>query len=410
MAKTEDQVFDDLFSVLDDYNPYSTYLSQSPLCNVTDWIDTGSKMLNAVISGSMYKGIPKGRVTLLAGESGVGKSYIGLKIAGNAQKKGYRVVMVDTENAIDAQGARNLGCDPTKIKYFPAKSIEQVRNALFALLEKIEQTHTEGKVLVIIDSIANILSEMEVKRMGKDSASADMGTFAKSIKSLIKMCTIYGGLTQTTFVMTNHIYDNPNEMYPDLVKCMAGGKACRYLPSVVLQLAKRNLKEKDSGEKDDAALGKGVAGIEMRCMCVKNRFIRPFVEGSLYLSWANGLDEEYGTLDLAIALGVLNRRGSVYDLYDGTSLGYAKNFRKNKQLWEEKIYPELEKRLEATWSYNNSIEEEVPEEILIADEDEVNGKPVIHKGDKDEEQEAEKELNDAFNSGDFKNKITYNLN
>lgn len=395
-AKTEDQKFDDLFSVLDDYNPYSTYLSQSPLCNVTDWIDTGSKMMNAVISGSMYKGVPKGRVTLLAGESGVGKSYIGLKIAGNAQKKGMRVVMVDTENAIDANGARNLGCDPTTIKYFPAKSIEQVRNALFALFEKIEQTHTEGKVLVIIDSLANILSEMEVKRMGKDSASADMGTFAKSIKSLLKMCTIYGGLTQTTVIVTNHIYDNPNEMYPDLVKCMSGGKACRYLPSVVLQLAKRNIKEKDSGEADNAALGKGVAGIEMRCMCVKNRFIRPLVEGSLYLSWAHGLDEEYGTLDLAVALGVVLRRGTVYDLYDGTSLGFAKKFRKDKKLWEEKIYPEIEKRLPEVWGYNNAADP-APEETLIEDEDAVNGKPVYHTGDKDLEDKIEKELAEEFN-------------
>lgn len=403
-GKTEDQKFEELFGVLDEFSPYACYLSQSTLCNVTEWIDTGSKMMNAVLSGSLYKGVPVGRVTLLAGESGVGKSFIGLKIAGNAQKMGKRVIMIDTENAIDANGARNLGANPDEIRYMPARSIEQVRNAIYKLLEKIETLGLEGKVVVIIDSIANILSEMEMKRMDKDSSSADMGTFAKSVKSLLKTCTIYGGLTKTTFVITNHIYDNPNEMYPDLVKCMSGGKACRYLPSIVLQLAKRNLKEKDSGEEDTAALGKGVSGIEMRCMCVKNRFIRPLVEGSLYLSWSHGLDEEYGTLDLAVGLGVIVRRGTVYDLYDGTSLGYAKKFRKDKKLWEDKIYPEIERRLPSVWGYNSVSDEEVPEETLIEDEDAENGKPIYHTGDSNLEKEIDNSLSEMFKN---QNKVSW---
>lgn len=65
------------------------------------------------------------------------------------------------------------------------------------------------------------------------------------------------------------------------------------------------------------------------------------IEGSMYLSWKTGLDEEYGTLELAINLGVIERRGSVYDLYDGTSLGYAKAFRKKKELWDEKFILKL---------------------------------------------------------------------
>lgn len=104
----------------------------------------------------------------------------------------------------------------------------------------------------------------------------------------------------------------------------------------------------------------------MRCMCVKNRFIRPMIEGSMYLSWKTGLDEEYGTLELAINLGVIERRGSVYDLYDGTSLGYAKAFRKKKELWDEKIYPEIERRLPEAWGYSaHDIPEEETEEELI---------------------------------------------
>lgn len=342
-------------------------------------------MMNALISGKLDGGIPKGRVTLFAGESGVGKSYMAMKIVAAAQKKGMRCIVFDTENAVDEDMARHLGADPSKIKWYPPRSIEEMRNAIFALLDKIIEMENEhrkdpskpsmqGKVLIVIDSVANAISELEIKRMGKDSTSADMGTVSKAVKSLLKTCTVYGQLTQTTFLVTNHIYDNPNEMYPDLVKCMPGGKACRYLPSVVLQLAKRNIKEKESGEADTAALGKGIAGIEMRGMCVKNRFIRPLMEGSLYLSWKNGLDHTYGMMDLAKELGVLVPRGAVYDLYDGTQLGYAKNWKQDSELWDKTIYPEIQRRLDTTWSYKS--DDEVAEEqdeldMLNSDENDV---------------------------------------
>lgn len=364
MAKVDER--DELFDILDEMNPFATYMDDDSN-KITDWIDTGSLIMNAIISGSLYKGIPTGRVTLLAGESGVGKSYMAMKIIGNAQKKGMKVLLFDTENASDDLMVRNLGADPAKIKNYPPRSIEDMRNAIFSILKKIyemEEAHRNdpkkpsmfGKVLIVIDSLANVMSELEIKRMDKDKASADMGTKAKAIRSLLTMCTSFGKLTGTTFLVTNHIYDNPTETYPDLVKNMSGGKASRYLPHVVLQLAKRNLKEKDSGEADDAPLGKGVSGIEMRGMCVKNRIIRPLLEGSLYLSWTTGLDHEYGLLDLAVALGVIVRRGSVYDLYTGESLGYAKNFKKDKKLWTEKIYPEIERQLQTKWAYNNSTE------------------------------------------------------
>jgi RecA/RadA recombinase len=381
MAKTEDTKALEVLSVLDEYSAYSTFLDKSTLSNVDGWIDTGSKMLNAIISGSLYGGIPIGRVTLLAGESATGKSYIAQKIVGNAQRLGMYTVVFDSENAIDASMAKSLGADPSKIKYFPVKSIEQVRNAIFALLEKIEEAKMEGKFLIVIDSLANMVSEMEAKRMGKDSTSADMGTIAKAIKSLLKTCTTYGGLTKTTFLVTNHIYDNPNEMYPDLVKCMNGGKACRYLPSVVIQLAKKNLKDSAySGQTEDVALSKGISGIEMRCMCVKNRFVRPLVEGSMYLSWKSGLDEEYGTFDLAVDLGVLNRSGAWYSFAsDGEDAPkyQAKKIRENKQLWIDRIYPEIERKLPEVWGYSSGTEQ--PNESEELDDDEPLEEKLVYK-------------------------------
>lgn len=358
-----------MIDVLKGFNPYVAYLDQSVLSNVDNWIDTGSKMMNAIVSGSLYKGIPEGRVTLLAGESGVGKSLIAMKVAGNAQRMGKSVVVFDSENAIDTRSAKNLGVDPSNLIHFPVRSIEQTRNAVYKFLETIEEKKLDGKFLIIIDSLANMVSEIEEKRMGRDSTSADMGTIAKAIKSLLKTCTTFGGLTKTTFLVTNHIYDNPNEMYPDLVKCMPGGKACRYLPSIVVQMVKRNVKnDKNDFAKDeeDVALGKGVAGQEIRFLCPKNRFLRPLIEGSTFLNWKTGLVQEYGLDELAKDLGIVENRGSYFYKKDGTPLGQGKKWKENKELWDEYIYPAIEKEIQRNWSY--ASDEEADEANLMPED------------------------------------------
>jgi recombination protein RecA len=162
---------------------------------------------------------------------------------------------------------------------------------------------------------------------------------------------------------------------------MNGGKACRYLPSVVIQLAKKNLKDSAySGQTEDVALSKGISGIEMRCMCVKNRFVRPLVEGSMYLSWKSGLDEEYGTFDLAVDLGVLNRSGAWYSFAsDGEDAPkyQAKKIRENKQLWIDRIYPEIERKLPEVWGYSSGTEQ--PNEPEELDDDEPLEEKLVYK-------------------------------
>ena len=83
----------------------------------------------------------------------------------------------------------------------------------------------KGKVLIVIDSLANLESEMQLNRMAKDNTSADMGSFAKACKSLLKTCTRMGAFTNTPILITNHIYDDPAAMFTQLVKAMPGGRS-----------------------------------------------------------------------------------------------------------------------------------------------------------------------------------------
>jgi RecA/RadA recombinase len=107
------------FKALDKLNPEATFLSETSLSSVDDWFDTGCMVLNSILSGSLYKGIPKGRITGFSGPSMCGKTYIINKILGNAQRKGYIPVVFDTEMAVDEGNAAAVGLDPEKTKYVP---------------------------------------------------------------------------------------------------------------------------------------------------------------------------------------------------------------------------------------------------------------------------------------------------
>jgi len=350
---------------IDKVNPFATYLEDSTLSRVGGWIDTGSYVLNAIVSGSIHGGIPKGRVTMLGGESMTGKTLFVLKILANAQKEGLIPVIFDTENAVDPEGAQRIGLDISKVKYVPCVTIEQTRNALYKFLTSVKEKGLEGKFIVAIDSLGNLQSELEHSRMDKESTSSDMGSKARAMKSLMQTCTNLGATTQTTILCTNHVYDDPAAMFPSIEKHMPGGKSIVYLPSVTVQLARKPMKS-DGGKTMDAetAVGqKNYAGVLIRALTRKNRFIKQYLQGEMFLSFHTGLDRYYGLLDLAVGVGAVIQTGSTYQLPDGKKIGYYKNFRKDIDLWENTILPVLEEKIKTEWAYSGGEESEVPDEV-----------------------------------------------
>ena len=350
---------------IDKVNPFATYLEDSTLSRVGGWIDTGSYVLNAIVSGSIHGGIPKGRVTMLGGESMTGKTLFVLKILANAQKEGLIPVIFDTENAVDPEGAERIGLDISKVKYVPCVTIEQTRNALYKFLTSVKEKGLEGKFIVAIDSLGNLQSELEHSRMGKESTASDMGSKARAMKSLMQTCTNLGATTQTTILCTNHVYDDPAAMFPSIEKHMPGGKSIVYLPSVTVQLARKPMKS-DGGKTMDAetAVGqKNYAGVLIRALTRKNRFIKQYLQGEMFLSFHTGLDRYYGLLDLAVGVGAVIQTGSTYQLPDGKKIGYYKNFRKDIDLWENTILPVLEEKIKTEWAYSSGEESEVPDEV-----------------------------------------------
>jgi hypothetical protein len=174
-----------------------------------------------------------------------------------------------------------------------------------------------------------------------------------------------GSYTRTTVIATSHVYDNPAELFPSLEKNMPGGKSVIYLPSVTVQIARRPMKD-DGGKTVDSNLTvgqKSYSGIILRALTRKNRFIKQYLEVEMYLSFTTGLNRYYGLLDLMVGFGIIIQTGSTYQLPDGTKIGFYKKFRKDIELWENILIPELEKKINIEWKYSTQTSSD--EDIIL---------------------------------------------
>lgn len=346
--------------LLDEHNPYATFLSNSTLSNVNEWINTGSYVLNAIISGNLNGGVPVGRLTMFSGDSQTGKSFIVQRLAANAQKQGKVVVIFDTENAIDADGARKLGLDVNRVKYCPVFSIEQVRNDCFRFLDDVKKRGLENKFFIIIDSLGNLSSDQQIKKMSEEKTSLDMGSRAKALKDMLRTLTQLAALTRTTIVCTNHVYADPAAMYKSILQIQSGGSGVVYLPSVTVQLARKPIREEDAADMSDTATlavgQKTYSGVILRALTAKNRFAKQFLEGEMFLSYSTGLDKYHGLLDYLVGFGVVKTKGATaasgYETWDGEYIGKFSTWKKKEEVWD-KLLPELQKHITANWMYGS---------------------------------------------------------
>lgn len=356
---------EDVFKVLSSLNPESSFLDENTLSTVTDWIDTGSLALNGIISGSLHKGIPMGRIVGFSGPSGCGKTLILNKIAANAQKKGLHIIYADSENALDRETAERLGCDSSKIKHLPVEIIEETRNQLVKLLKTIVENKLQGKFLIIIDSLGNLISSREAGVIEDGKNSADMGSKAVSYKSMLRALTHACAKANCSILFSNHTYENPGAMYPTLIKNQAGGSGPLYMSSVLLQMSTKQEKasklDNKNANEDSTAISKDVNGLTLRFLTTKNRFIAPFLETELYLNFRTGLAKYSGLLEMAEAYNIIGKQGHRYT-FNGELLGFYKDFKDNSEVWD-KIIPVLDEKLQTELAFKNDSESESsPEE------------------------------------------------
>ena len=359
---------DKAFSKLQKLNSNATVLEDNTLSNVNDWIDTGCLVLNTILSGSLYGGVPKGRITIFAGESGCGKTFILNKILANAQKKGLIPVIFDTEVAVDKSSAEGVGLDSKNVKYVPVDTVESCRNQIMTFLDGVEaEPELHGKFIISIDSLGNLASEKEINDAGSGKGAMDMGLRAKQLKSMMRMITYKAAVTGTTIIASNHTYADPAALHPTLVKQQAGGSGPIYMASILVQMAAKKEKTDTSNDKDVALTeSRNYSGVTLRMLTVKNRFVPAFLQCEAYLNFKTGLDKYSGLRDIAVAHNIIDQNGATFAMGD-KKLGYYKNWRKDEALWET-ILEKLEISIKDKYRYGKELNEPAIGDTINDDE------------------------------------------
>lgn len=274
----------------------------------TDWISTGSYALNYLISGDFYKGVPLGKVTVLAGDSGAGKSYIASgNIVRNAQDQGIYVVLIDSENALDEAWLQALNVDTSADKLLKlnmamlddaAKTISLFMKDYKALAEE-----DRPKVLFVIDSLGMMMTPTELNQFDAGDMKGDMGRKAKALKALVANCVNMFGSYNVGLVATNHTYASQDMFDPD--DKISGGQGFIYASSIVIAMKKLKLKEDEDGNKTSK-----VNGIRAACKVMKTRYAKPFESVQIKIPYETGMDPYSGLVDIFEAKGILVKQGN----------------------------------------------------------------------------------------------------
>jgi len=296
----------------------------------TDWISTGNYALNYLISGDFFKGVPLGKVTVFAGESGAGKSYIcSGNIIRHAQEQGIYVILVDSENALDESWLHALSVDTGEDKLLKLNMamIDDVAKTISEFMKEYKTMPQEErpKVLFVIDSLGMLLTPTDVNQFEAGEMKGDMGRKPKALTSLVRNCVNMFGSYNVGLVATNHTYASQDMFDPD--DKISGGQGFIYASSIVVAMKKLKLKEDEDGNKVSDVLG-----IRSACKIMKTRYAKPFESVQVKIPYTTGMAPTSGLVDMFEKMGVLSKVGNKLAYTSKETGEIVAEFRKN---WSE---------------------------------------------------------------------------
>ena len=225
-------------------NEYASLVSDGASGDVDSFIDTGSYIFNALLGGSIHRGLPSNKITAIAGESATGKTFFVLGMCKHFLDKNPDggVIFFESESAVTKDIIEERGIDSSRMVIMPVTTVQEFRHQALTVLDKyIDQDVSERKpLLLVLDSLGMLSTtkEMEDTQAGKETK--DM-TRAQIVKAAFRVLTLKLGKAKVPLIITNHTYDVIGSMFPQ--KEMGGGSGLKYAASSIVYLSKR--KEKD---------------------------------------------------------------------------------------------------------------------------------------------------------------------
>ena len=319
--------------------------------DVDGYIDTGSYIFNALVSGDIYRGIPSNKITALAGESATGKTFFAL---GMVQKflednPEGNVVYFESESALTQEMLEERGVDTSRILLVPVTTIEEFRTQAVNIIDGFEkQRKGDEKLFFVLDSLGMLSTIKETEDIGSGKNVRDM-TKAQVIKGTFRVLTLKLGKVGIPMIVTNHTYDVIGSMFPQ--KEMGGGSGLKYAASSIVYLSKKKEKE-----------GTEVVGNIIHCKNAKSRLTVENRVVDVRLHYDTGLDRYYGLLDLALASGIFKKSSTRIELPNGkTEFGKTINNNPEKYFTDE-VMERLEEVVKDYFKYGNATRTDNTEE------------------------------------------------
>ena len=323
-------------------NEYATLASDGVAGgDVTSFIDTGSYSFNALLSGSIYGGLPGNRITAIAGEAATGKTFFALGVVKSFldMDKDAGVIYFESENAISKSMVESRGVDSDRLVVMPVATVQDFRAQSIKVIDKyLEQPEASRKpMMFVLDSLGMLSTTKEMEDTAAGKETRDM-TRSQIVKSTFRVLTLKLGQANVPMIMTNHTYDVIGSMFPQ--KEMGGGSGLKYAASSIIYLGKR--KEKDGTE---------VVGNIIHCKNYKSRITKENAQIDVRLTYKKGLDRYYGLLDMAEEAGIFKKVSTRYETPDGTKV-FGKQINENPdKYFTKEILDKIDEHTKQKFSY-----------------------------------------------------------
>ena len=273
--------------------------------DVDSFVDTGSYIFNALLSGSIYGGLPSNKITAVAGESATGKTFfvMGMCKSFLDANPDAGVLYFESESAITKQMVIDRGIDPNRMVIIPVTTVQEFRTQAIKVLDSYLERSEKKPMMMCLDSLGMLSTTKEVEDTADGKETRDM-TRAQVLKAAFRVLTLKLGRAGVPMVVTNHTYDSVGSLFP--TKEMGGGSGLKYAASSIVFLSKK--KDKD---------GSTVVGNIIHCKNHKSRLTIANKMVDVRLNYEKGLDKYYGLLDLAEKYNVFKKVSTRYELPDG---------------------------------------------------------------------------------------------
>ena len=301
-------------------------------------IDSGSYMLNAVMSGSIFGGIPNNKITAFAGESATGKTFFVLGVAKQFLKDNPDggIVYYDTEAAVTKQMMEERGVDTTRVIISQPDTIQKFRTHAMKTIDMYEKSPDRPPMLFILDSLGLLSTEKEVADTTEGKDVRDM-TKSQLIKGAFRVLTLKLAKIGVPMIVTNHVYEVIGSYMP--MKEMGGGSGLKYAASTIAYLSKKKVRD-----------GTEITGIIIKAKMFKSRIAKENTQAEVLLSYTGGLDRYYGLLEFGEKHGIFKKSGNRYEM--GESKLYGKQILKEpEKYFTEEILNQIDEACKTEFTY-----------------------------------------------------------